>query len=53
MRLRTLNQNFAEREKLSVLHNFHSIDEFLSGRQELYNVLEQKLNANKDTPSES
>ena len=43
LRLRTLNQNYAERQRLSVLQNFSSIDEFLSGRQELYNVLEEKL----------
>jgi len=43
LRLRTLNQNYAERQRLSVLQNFQSIDEFLSGRQELYKVLEEKL----------
>lgn len=51
LRLRTLNQNYAERQRLSVLQNFHSIDEFLSGRQELYSVLEELLQ-NKETTSD-
>lgn len=36
-----------------MLQNFQSIDEFLSGRQELYKVLEQKLeNKGFTTPAE-
>ena len=43
VRLRTQNQNLRERRKINFLSNVSQIDEFLSGRQELYERLSNTM----------
>lgn len=43
VRLRTQNQNLRERRKINFLSNVSQIDEFLSGRQELYEKLSNTM----------
>ena len=42
-RLHHLIENMREKQKISYLSNMSSIDEFITGRQELYDKLEQYL----------
>lgn len=43
IRLRTQNQNLKERQKIAFLSNMSQIDEFLSGRHELYEQLRKQV----------
>ncbi len=43
LKLRTQNQNLRDRQKIAFLGNISQIDEFLSGRQELYEKLAQTV----------
>jgi hypothetical protein len=43
LKLRLLNQSYAERKRRSALSNLNQVNDSLSGRQELYEFLEQKL----------
>jgi hypothetical protein len=43
VRLRTINQNLKEKQRLSAFTNLYSIDDYLSGRNELYEKLEQMI----------